>query len=36
MLSLQAESHRVRAAAKRQTIHFAGEPTPITALVIRT
>jgi signal transduction histidine kinase len=33
MLSLQAESHRVRAAAKRQTIHFASEPTPITALV---
>jgi len=33
MLTLLTESHRARAAAKGQTIQFAGEPAPVTALV---
>jgi len=33
MLLLQVESHRARAAAKRQIIHFGNEPARVTALV---
>ena len=33
LLSSLTDTHRIRAAAKQQTIHFANEPTPVTALV---